>query len=117
MFELYTDMSWQHQALFVWLIVDLFIGIWITTRTFKRGPATIVVMTTWNVAQMALLVTGADHLSWQYATLMIYLLIDTANVVYQGLRRRVTDSSDFNAGVIIFTALVLGAFLLMLVTG
>jgi len=117
MYELYTDMSWQHQVLFVWLVLDLFIGIWLTTRPFRRGPVTIVVMTLWNVAQMALLVTGADHLSWQYVTLAVYLLIDTASVIHNGLRRKVTDSNDFDLGAILFGSLMMGALLLMLVTG
>jgi hypothetical protein len=94
MLDLFTDLTWQHQVLFVETIVSGLIGVVLIVRGFQRTYATMAFFVLWNLALFALLIGGADHMAWQYGVLFGYYLMDTAAVIAAGVTRKHTGAAE-----------------------
>ena len=117
MLDFFSTLTWQHQILFFETIISGLIGLWMTGITFHRSKTTMKWFLAWNAAVFALLITGADHMAWQYVVLFMYYLLDTAAVVYYHGHRKVTTPEDFGPGVVWAYMLLILFLLTMLVTG
>jgi hypothetical protein len=116
MLHLFTDLTWQHQVLFFETIVSGLIGLALLIKGFQRTYGTMTLFLVWNLALFVLLISGADHMAWQYVVLFGYYLLDTAAVVAGGVRRKRTGPTDAG-GSSLFVTFFIMSILTLIVTG
>lgn len=117
MFDLFDTLPWQHQILFLETLASAMGGMILASTTFRRSKTTMCWFLVWNAALFVLLISGADHFAWQYATIFAWYTLDTLVVVYYHQRGRVTTPEDFGPGLVFSAAIITTALLTLLVTG